>query len=87
HLSFGPDWRQGLLDGLQQVPSSGRMFVTADVVEPTDVDTIETWERVARANNMARPEVLRLLREQGELVRIDVMLPDEPIWELKRKHL
>lgn len=86
HLSFGRDWRQGLLDGLQQVPSSGRVFVTADVVDPTDVDTIETWDRVAKASNMSRPEVLRLLREQGELVRIDVMLPDEPIWELKRKH-
>lgn len=87
HLSFGRDWRQDLVNGLKQVPSSGRVFVTADVVEPTDVDTMETWDRVAKANNMARPEVLHLLRQQGELVRIDVMLPDEPIWELKRKHL
>lgn len=85
HLSFGRDWRWELKDGLQRVAPAGRIFVTADVVEPAGIDTVEMWERVEKANGMARVEVLRVLRQAGELVRIDGMLPDEPIWELKRK--
>jgi hypothetical protein len=83
-LSFDTDWRLRLRDGLRHVPPSGRIFVTADVVEPTDIDALEMWDRVGRANGMARADVLRILAEEGALVRRDGMLPDEPIWELKR---
>ncbi|MBU0607810.1 MAG: hypothetical protein KKI08_07970 [Armatimonadetes bacterium] len=85
-LSYGGNWRSSMARAIDEVPPGDRVFVTNDVIAPSDPDTLEDWRNIAEANHMPISEVLALLQSRGALVRLETIPPDESLWELQRGH-
>jgi len=84
-LSFGKDWKARLENQFEATSYGGRIFVAEDVVHPQDVDDLETWDIVAKQNEMSRSSVLAVLGKYGALEPVEFPGSSEKLWQLRVK--
>jgi hypothetical protein len=78
------NWRTILMPLLQNtIAKNGTIYINKDIMEPKEINVVETWQRVESAHLILRDELIDSLKTKGRLERIDGLLPGGPIWKIR----